>query len=214
MSRPKTGKGGNLAKLEPKSKVPVLREDKLASRDELLKGIFPIRFRKGKDKNTVERLWDFDSEVVNALIKTFATNNPDVWEFYSIQLAGCADSRNEAAKNLNQLVPILHDIAPKDALETLLAVQMVGIHNVAMKCLGRAMLPQQTFEGRQTNLNYATRLLKTFTDQMDALQKHRGKSTQQKVTVEHVHVHLGGQAIVGAANHRDKGGVGGDDGQS
>ena len=30
----------------------------------------------------------------------------------------------------------------------------------------------------------------------DALNKHRGKG-QQKVTVEHVHVHSGGQAVVG-----------------
>jgi len=31
---------------------------------------------------------------------------------------------------------------------------------------------------------------------LEALNKHRGKG-QQKVTVEHVHVHQGGQAIVG-----------------
>jgi hypothetical protein len=34
---------------------------------------------------------------------------------------------------------------------------------------------------------------------LDALNRHRGKG-QQKVTVEHVHVHQGGQAIVGAIN--------------
>jgi len=33
--------------------------------------------------------------------------------------------------------------------------------------------------------------------QVEALQRYRGKG-QQKVTVEHVHVHAGGQAIVGA----------------
>ena len=31
---------------------------------------------------------------------------------------------------------------------------------------------------------------------MEALNRHRGKG-QQKVTVEHVHVHAGGQAVVG-----------------
>jgi hypothetical protein len=30
-----------------------------------------------------------------------------------------------------------------------------------------------------------------------ALNRHRGKGGQQKVTVEHVHVHAGGQAVVG-----------------
>lgn len=33
--------------------------------------------------------------------------------------------------------------------------------------------------------------------QVEALQRYRGKG-QQRVTVEHVHVHQGGQAIVGA----------------
>ena len=32
---------------------------------------------------------------------------------------------------------------------------------------------------------------------LDALNRHRGKG-QQKVVVEHVHVHAGGQAVVGA----------------
>ena len=32
---------------------------------------------------------------------------------------------------------------------------------------------------------------------LDALHRHRGKG-QQKVTVEHVHVHAGGQAVVGS----------------
>jgi hypothetical protein len=35
--------------------------------------------------------------------------------------------------------------------------------------------------------------------QVEALQRYRGKG-QQKVTVEHVHVNAGGQAIVGAVN--------------
>ena len=43
---------------------------------------------------------------------------------------------------------------------------------------------------------------------LEALNRHRGKG-QQKVTVEHVHVHSGGQAVVGVvepagAAHRSK----------
>ena len=38
-----------------------------------------------------------------------------------------------------------------------------------------------------------------------ALNRHRGKG-QQKVTVEHVHVHQGGQAIVGHVEHKREGG--------
>ena len=37
---------------------------------------------------------------------------------------------------------------------------------------------------------------RTYATLLEALNRHRGKG-QQKVTVEHVHVHSGGQAVVG-----------------
>ena len=41
------------------------------------------------------------------------------------------------------------------------------------------------------------KLLRTFAAQVEVLQRHRGKG-QQHIRVEHVDVHAGGQAIVGA----------------
>ncbi|MCE8522121.1 hypothetical protein KBY30_14095 [Ruegeria pomeroyi] len=58
------------------------------------------------------------------------------------------------------------------------------------------MIGEQTFEGRRENLNQANKLSRTWATLLDALNKHRGKG-QQKVTVEHVHVHADGQALVG-----------------
>ena len=43
---------------------------------------------------------------------------------------------------------------------------------------------------------HANKLSRTYAMLLEALNRHRGKG-QQKVTVEHVHVHAGGQAIVG-----------------
>lgn len=43
---------------------------------------------------------------------------------------------------------------------------------------------------------WPNRLARTYAAQMDTLKRYRS-SGQQKVTVEHVHVHAGGQAIVG-----------------
>jgi hypothetical protein len=74
---------------------------------------------------------------------------------------------------------------------------MVAAHNASMECHRRAMISEQTLEGRKENLNQANKLSRTYTLLLDALNRHRGKG-QQKVTVEHVHVHSGGQAIVGA----------------
>lgn len=97
-------------------------------------------------------------------------------------------------------VGALMGISPKDELEGMMAAQLLAAHNAAMECYRRAMIPDQTFEGRNQNLNYANKLSRSWAMLLTALNKHRGKG-QQKVTVEHVHVHKGGQAIVGAVEH-------------
>jgi hypothetical protein len=87
-------------------------------------------------------------------------------------------------------------IDPKDELEGMIAAQLIAGHNAAMECYRRAMLPNQSFEGRRENLSQANKLSRTYAVLLDVLNRHRGKG-QQKVTVEHVHVHSGGQAVVG-----------------
>jgi len=87
-------------------------------------------------------------------------------------------------------------IAPKDELEAMLAAQLIVSHNAAMECYRRAMIGEQTFEGRRENLNQANKLSLTHATLLEALNRHRGKG-QQKVTLEHVYVHAGGQAVVG-----------------
>ena len=95
-------------------------------------------------------------------------------------------------------VAALAGIRPRDELEGMLAGQLLAAHNAAMECYRRA-IGEQTFEGRRENLSQANKLSRTYAALLDALNRHRGKG-QQKVTVEHVHVHQGGQAIVGAVN--------------
>jgi len=90
----------------------------------------------------------------------------------------------------------LAGVEPKDELEGMLAAQLLASHNAAMECYRRAMISEQTFEGRKENLNQANKLSRTHATLLEALNRHRGKG-QQKVTVEHVHVHEVGQAIVG-----------------
>jgi hypothetical protein len=98
-------------------------------------------------------------------------------------------------------------IHPRDELEGMIASQLIAAHNAAMECYRRAMLSEQTLDGRRENLNQANKLSRTYTLLLEALNRHRGKG-QQKVTVEHVHVHEGGQAIVGHVEHKTEGGGG------
>ena len=71
-----------------------------------------------------------------------------------------------------------------------------GHPNVTVTALGGASA------GRRQRLNQANKLSRTYAALTDALDRHRGKG-QQRITVEHVNVHAGGQAIVGAVTPGD-----------
>jgi hypothetical protein len=94
-------------------------------------------------------------------------------------------------------------IQPKGELEGMLAAQLIACHNASMECYRRAMTSQ--LPARDYHLNQANKLSRTYATLLETLNRHRGKG-QQKVTVEHVHVHEGGQAIVGSVEHNRKGG--------
>uniref|UniRef100_UPI00067646B6 hypothetical protein n=1 Tax=Bradyrhizobium japonicum TaxID=375 RepID=UPI00067646B6 len=113
-------------------------------------------------------------------------------------------SQEDRDKQSNAILAALAGIRPKDELEGMMAAQLIAAHNAAMECYRRAMIGEQTFEGRRENLAQANKLSRTYAALLEALNRHRGKG-QQKVTVEHVHVHEGGQAIVGNVESRGGG---------
>jgi hypothetical protein len=92
----------------------------------------------------------------------------------------------------------LTEMEPSNATEAMLALQMIAVHDAALLFLVRATQENQRFDGCDANVLRATRLMQVFNEQLEAMQKLKGKAGRQKVTVEHVHVHQGGHAIVGA----------------
>ena len=86
---------------------------------------------------------------------------------------------------------------PSNPLEALLATQMVAVHCLAMKCVGVANIKDQHPEAAAKRLDAANKLFRTFSTQLEALNKLRGKG-QQKITVEHISINQGGQAVIGS----------------
>lgn len=113
-------------------------------------------------------------------------------------------SRDTKHRRILRALELYESLQPADGAEGMLAMQMVGTHDAALECLRRAALPNQTFEGRDLALKHAQRLMALYTQQLTTLNKHRGKG-QQKVTVEHVTVEHGGQAIVGTVEAGQRG---------
>jgi len=117
-----------------------------------------------------------------------------------VRSPSCKDKDDRLAEHFDLTVELIAGIGPKDAIEGMLATQMLAVHFMAVECSRRAMLKGQSFEGRQMNSNQAVKLMRSFAQLTETLDKHRGKG-RQKITVEHVTVNDGGQAIVGSVNH-------------
>jgi len=113
------------------------------------------------------------------------------------QWYGGVDAEEQATRKA-AAVAMMRGLDPKDELEAMMGAQLLAAHAAAMECYRRAMVEQQTTEGRNGNLAQANKLSRTYATLVEALNRHRGKGGQQKVTVEHVHVYEGGQAAIGA----------------
>ena len=157
--------------------------------------------RKAKGEQEAKTVVANDPEDRKGALKSLGGSQSDHWNnTLAMQAIGGLwlkhSGEDEQNRQLAATVAALSGIAPRDELEGMMAAQLIAAHNAAMECYRRAMIGEQTFEGRRENLNQANKLSRTWATLLDALNKHRGKG-QQKVTVEHVHVHAGGQAVVG-----------------
>lgn len=97
------------------------------------------------------------------------------------------------------VLSIIRDLAPRDAVERMLAVQMAATH-VATVRSARWLASTETLPQVEAHYTGFNKLARTFASQVEALRKHRNGG-QQKVIVEHVTVNEGGQAIVGHMQH-------------
>jgi hypothetical protein len=105
-------------------------------------------------------------------------------------------SRRPTEQELNAVLAAVDGIEPNNEAEAMLAVQMAGCYQAAMKMLARVN-EADTDEAVQNYSSAAVKLMRTYTTQLEVLTKLR-RGGEQTVRVEHVHVYPGGQAIVGA----------------
>ena len=102
---------------------------------------------------------------------------------------------------LNFMLAFISGMEPRNEAEAMLALQMATVHSATIAAslyLAKAeMLPQYDSATRAV-----TKLARTYTTQMETLKRYRSGG-EQNVTVKHVHVHEGGQAIVGNVSSRE-----------
>ena len=84
---------------------------------------------------------------------------------------------------------------PRDQVEAMLAAQMAAVHQ-AILTLAPRLAQADTIDQQDSAERAFNKLVRSFAAQMEALKRYR-TGGEQKVTVQHVSVNEGGQAIVG-----------------
>ncbi|MEQ1560693.1 MAG: hypothetical protein ABL933_17370 [Methyloglobulus sp.] len=107
---------------------------------------------------------------------------------------GAVDGKPNAM-NTNFLLATIRGFEPKDQLEVMLASQMTAIHNAIM-LLNKQLLTVSTTLEQESAINSLAKLNRTFTAQVEAIKRYRS-TNEQKITVQHINVNEGGQAVIG-----------------
>ncbi|HAT1802330.1 TPA: hypothetical protein I8Z04_000986 [Legionella pneumophila] len=114
------------------------------------------------------------------------------------------DEKNQKVEAYTKAITLFaSSLGANGVLQNMLAIQLLGIHELQQKMLPYANRSIHSPEYSQYFINSITKLSNTFIQQLNTLQKLQANS-HQKVTVEHLHVNAGGQAIVGQVNTHKK----------
>jgi hypothetical protein len=151
------------------------------------------------------------AEVLEDAFSGIGKNNQERENFTRMvldQLCKSGVAGDSYQKMVDNVLEIMTSIKPRDHIEGLLATQMLATHNAMMNCFSRVAMSInsteiKTIEVTNILINSANKLARTYAMQIEALSRYRSKG-QQKMTVEHVHINSGGQAIIGNVNSTKK----------
>lgn len=144
----------------------------------------------GDNRTGIISIQHDDPEIANALLlDAFGTMDERFYDGLLKQLVNVGECDFDFMRS------IVTGIEPKDQIEAMLAAQMASVH-LATLGLARRLNHSETIVQQDSAERAFNKLARTFTTQIEALKKYRNGG-EQKMTVEHVHVHEGGQAIVG-----------------
>ena len=184
-----------------KAKYQATEQEKTALRkqiDRIAAAPAAPRVKVAKDEKVPTIALDHPDKTIayGLLMEALGTASYDFVSGLLSQLANAGSQGGQIDESgLNFMLSVIKDIKPRDQLEAMLAAQMAAIHMTTMTFVRRLAhvenIQQQDSAGGTLN-----KLTRTYATQMETLKRYR-TGGEQKVTVQHVSVSEGGQAIVG-----------------
>jgi hypothetical protein len=131
-----------------------------------------------------------------SLLKAVGSTDSDFLEGLKKQLVNAGSHGSAADEDgINFMLSVVKGVEPRDQIEAMLAAQMAAVHMASMT-FARRLGHVETIPQQDSASNAFNKLTRTFAAQVEALKRYRSGG-EQKMTVQHVHVAEGGQAIVG-----------------
>lgn len=156
------------------------------------------RIRVSKDGSTTTITPDHPDKTIGhvLLAEAIGTTDDDFLKGLLRQLGNAGSQGGELDEaGLNFMLAVVKDVKPKDQLEAMLAAQMAAAHMATMT-FARRLAGVENLAQRDSAASAFNKCARTYASQMEALKRYR-TGGEQKVTVQHVSVSEGGQAIVG-----------------
>jgi hypothetical protein len=123
---------------------------------------------------------------------------------HHLQRAARMPSEGPSNVAINGALAIIAAFAPQNEAEAALALQAACTHMVAMVMMARIGGGHGTDRRLPALASVTAKLVRAYCTTLETHRRLRSGG-DQNIRVEHVHVHEGGQAIVGAVSSRPKG---------
>ncbi len=186
-AQPRVAVDANIAKARERPPAPALK----------------IKTENGVDKFSI----DHPDKMLGLNLLMEATGTTDVKFLHGLigQLVNAGSKNGKPVEDdVNFVLAVVKGVEPRDQFEAMLAAQMAAVHTQTMSSACR-LANVDTIQQQDSAERAFNKLARTFTMQIEAFKRYR-TGGQQKVTVEHVTVNAGGQAIVGNVAHGGRGG--------
>lgn len=159
----------------------------------------PIQYRveNGQLSFDLDNMEGDKQQWYQSLVQTSGCHSPYAAnELMSSMFQSVAGHLKEDESKANGMAAMLHELDPQDAAEGMLCANMVTLQHWIGRCGNIASAPQNNTELSERLLNKMVKLMNTQARHVEVLQKYRNKG-QQTISVQHVTVNDGAQAIVG-----------------
>jgi len=137
------------------------------------------------------------------MMQAMGATEPDFFDGLLSHLVNAGIQGRDDARGVHFMVAAIKAAAPRDELETMLAAQMAAVHMATMT-FARRLAHVENIAQQDSAARGFAKLARTYAAQLEALKRYR-TGGEQTVTVQHVTVQDGGQAIVGAVSTGGRG---------